>query len=471
MLYQLEAIGLSRDLPRAPPLTLSHHVDAAWVPTFPREQRVRSARFRLHEVGFQSNLLKPRVGPSSVSLAAPRQRSVARHVSRSVASPKLRVRHVARSAWQVLLLPAMAAREVTVVFGEERFEVQVEVDMGVEVLQIQVFSLTGVEPENQLLSLSSGPSLDLSSPHADLASLLPVNGTVLVLHDRGKPGAEGEMAEKEEATRAERETEATGEEGKEGGKGESSREDDEELARRLQEEEDAALAQQIQQSEAHAMQTMLQQQLRGQQHVRWHVVQQIQQSEAHAVQTMLQQMRGGQLRRQQPPQQQHGQAALEGRLLSLWSNVMQYEDPSRQTKARSLIPLQQLEEVAAVSLAKQGQYQPSEGEFRDAVLRQLLVWFKSWFRWLDSPPCPRCRTPTCAFHGSGTPSNEDLLWGGERVELHRCKQCGTVARFVRYNDPAKLLDTREGRCGEWANAFTLCCRALGYDARQVCVIG
>ncbi|CAI7861224.1 unnamed protein product, partial [Closterium sp. NIES-53] len=112
------------------------------------------------------------------------------------------------------------------------------------------------------------------------------------------------------------------------------------------------------------------------------------------------------------------------------------------------------------------QYQLSEGDFRDAVLRQLLVWFKSWFRWVDSPPCPRCHTPTCAFHGNGTPSTDDLQWGGERVELHRCKQCGTVARFVRYNDPAKLLDTREGRCGEWANAFTLCCRALGYDARQ-----
>ncbi|CAI5987193.1 unnamed protein product [Closterium sp. NIES-65] len=281
------------------------------------------------------------------------------------------------------------------------------------------------------LSLSSGPSLDLSSPHADLASLLPATGAVLLLHDRGRLGAEGETGEKG-SEGAEGEKGPTVEEGKEGGTGESSREDDAELARRLQEEEDAALAQQMQQSEAHAMQAMLQQ-MRGQ---------------------------------QQPPQQQQGQAALERRLLSLWSNVMQYEDPSRQAKARSLIPLQQLEEAAAVSLAKQGQYQPSEEEFRDALLRQLLVWFKSWFRWVDSPPCPRCRTPTCAFHGSSTPSTDDLLWGGERVELHRCKQCGTVARFVRYNDPAKLLDTREGRCGEWANAFTLCCRALGYDARQ-----
>lgn len=51
--------------------------------------------------------------------------------------------------------------------------------------------------------------------------------------------------------------------------------------------------------------------------------------------------------------------------------------------------------------------------------------------------------------------------------MHRCLTCNKFTPFFRYENLEILLETREGRCGEWANVFTLLCRAMGWDARYV----
>lgn len=49
----------------------------------------------------------------------------------------------------------------------------------------------------------------------------------------------------------------------------------------------------------------------------------------------------------------------------------------------------------------------------------------------------------------------------------RCKNCNSANEFKRYTEPEQLLYTRKGRCGEWAIAFALLCRTMGFDTRVV----
>ena len=103
--------------------------------------------------------------------------------------------------------------------------------------------------------------------------------------------------------------------------------------------------------------------------------------------------------------------------------------------------------------------------FRDYVLKQLLHWYKhEFFRWTNSPKCAQCQSDTQSI-GHAQPTAEERQGRAGIVELYRCTRCSAVTRFPRYNHPMKLLDTRNGRCGEWANCFTLLCRAMQFEAR------
>lgn len=59
----------------------------------------------------------------------------------------------------------------------------------------------------------------------------------------------------------------------------------------------------------------------------------------------------------------------------------------------------------------------------------------------------------------------DKLCGPTRIEKYLCLKCHNQINFPRYNNPLRLLETRKGRCGEWANAFTFICRCFDLDVR------
>lgn len=142
------------------------------------------------------------------------------------------------------------------------------------------------------------------------------------------------------------------------------------------------------------------------------------------------------------------------RLESYQEQVYLYEDELLQSLIMSILPTPILE--------LHGEQVPQ--------LKALLKWFKEdFFTWCDKPKCPKCdKTDSVTGTGSVEPTNYERTEGhASRVEGYQCLRCQVSIRFPRYNNPMALLESRTGRCGEWANCFTAMCRALGHDARFV----
>eukprot|EP00887_Chlorella_sp_A99_P007028 scaffold2.g7028.t1 len=144
-----------------------------------------------------------------------------------------------------------------------------------------------------------------------------------------------------------------------------------------------------------------------------------------------------------------------------------YEDELAQAMALSVLPVDELRVAAAeaADLSRAMGDAPPLAE-EDALAEGLLHFFKgSFFSWVNSPPCDACGSADTAAASHRAPTAEEEAHATSRVELYRCRACGSETAFPRYSDPVKLLETRRGRCGEWANAFALCCRALGLEVR------
>lgn len=154
------------------------------------------------------------------------------------------------------------------------------------------------------------------------------------------------------------------------------------------------------------------------------------------------------------------------RLKSLDEGVRLYEDPQLQEKALSVVPVAELKEKAREACEKSREGGQDGVDERDCLLLQILAWFASFFHWMDKPVCTDCGTKT-ESNGQVPPTNEERRWQGGRVEGYKCPNCGKDERFPRYKHPEKLLETRCGRCGEFANCKALILRSMGFEVRHV----
>ena len=132
--------------------------------------------------------------------------------------------------------------------------------------------------------------------------------------------------------------------------------------------------------------------------------------------------------------------------------ISNYKDPETQKKIREIVPKRK------------------ENSTSKEYVKELLQWYKhQFFTWCNKPKCPLCDTDKNIKPIGTCKSNEfERKYQSYNTEVYSCEGCGGIeVRFPRYNSPFKLLQTKTGRCGEWANLFGCILYACGFKTRFV----
>lgn len=142
--------------------------------------------------------------------------------------------------------------------------------------------------------------------------------------------------------------------------------------------------------------------------------------------------------------------------------VLMYEQEEIKNKILSHIPVEELK------LETNKNTNISKLDYKDEFVKSLLFWFKyKFFSWCDQPICTNCNIKSKNYLGSHPPSQDEQSFLASRTEIYECVSCLKQCRFPRYNNPAKLCETKSGRCGEWANLFGCILRIFDYDVRFI----
>jgi len=103
-------------------------------------------------------------------------------------------------------------------------------------------------------------------------------------------------------------------------------------------------------------------------------------------------------------------------------------------------------------------------------VQRLARYFQHMMTWVNQPPCATCGGATAQRTVREPESvGVERLGQASRVEVYCCTVDSSHAEttFPRFNAVRTLLQTKQGRCGEYANLFGLFVRAVGLEARYI----